>query len=209
MVEKERTCRMKKDITIDNIGSIPELTSELDLERAKALHSKLRWMSKDNPNLTEKRKYLGQLIQDYENKFWENDDEISDQQILESDLAEMMVEKENIFFNRRKDKIRDALKKLDLKQQDLADILEHRKNYMSELINGVRPFALTDLQIISKFLKIDLDALIPPFSDLAKAEKTVKQIQKTFDEKPSKKNDTQYSKEYFLIGDKELNGTVD
>lgn len=37
---------------------------------------------------------------------------------------------------------------------------------MSELINGVKPFQLTDLLVISKLLKIDMKTLIPPFYPL-------------------------------------------
>ena len=50
-----------------------------------------------------------------------------------------------------------------LKQQELGKILGHRKNYMSELINGVRPFSRDDFVIIHRLLAIELKDLIPTF----------------------------------------------
>lgn len=192
---------MKNRLTIENTLTISALESELELERAIRLHSKLNWMLKDDPSLEEKRQHLGKLIQDFEEKYWGDEETISPEQIIESDLAEMMVEKESLFFSRRKEHIRDALKKFNMNQQDLGEILRQKKNYMSELINGVRPFSLPDLQIIHQFLKIDLKLLIPPFADLERAERTVERIQKTMSEKTPKQIKNKFSKEMFLFGE--------
>ena len=88
---------------------------------------------------------------------------ITDKQIKESDLAETLVQAENNFYQRRKKLIKNKLKEAGLNQNDLAKILGHRKGYMSELINGFRPFSKEDLIVINRLFKIKLDDLIPTF----------------------------------------------
>jgi len=148
---------------IDNILQLTELNSELDCERATSLYGKLRWMEKDDTSLKPIRKYLRTLINDYEQKAWLETDKISNHQIEESDKAEELVFAENSFIQHRKKKIVEKLKKYGLTQQDLAKILGHRKNYISELVNGIRPFSRDDLVVIHRLLKIELKYLIPPF----------------------------------------------
>ena len=55
------------------------------------------------------------------------------------------------------------MKNAGLKQNDLALILGHRKSYMSELINGMRPFSKDDIIIINRLFKIKLEELMPTF----------------------------------------------
>lgn len=146
---------------IDNVLKISALSNELDLERATALQGKLRWMIKDDPSLKPLRKHLRDLIRDYENAVWSHEDLITDSQIAESDKASDLVAYEQNFIQKRKEAIKKALLLRSLTQKDLARILGHRKSYMSELINGVRPFSLIDLTIIHRLLKIKLSDLIP------------------------------------------------
>lgn len=167
---------------IDNILQLTELNNELDCERATSLYGKLRWMEKDDDSLKPIRKYLRTLINDYEQKTWLETDKISNHQIEESDKAEELVFAENSFIQHRKKKIVEKLKKYGLTQQDLAKILGHRKNYMSELVNGIRPFSRDDLVVIHRLLKIEFKYLIPPFikTEMTKhINQTLKELKKT------------------------------
>jgi antitoxin component HigA of HigAB toxin-antitoxin module len=148
---------------IDNILQIVELTDELEFEKANSLQLKLRWMMKDDKTLIPIREHLRFLIKDYENKNWSEIDSVTDDQINQSSKAELLVELENKFICERKDLIKTKLKAYGLNQSDLAKILGHRNNYMSELINGIRPFSKDDILIVHRLLKIKLDSLISPF----------------------------------------------
>ena len=152
-----------KNINISTLENIQCLESELEYEKALAVFKKLRWMLKDDPTLKPKRQHLKELILHYEKDNWNSDDNISDQQLAESDVAVKVIEKEEEFIYQRKEIIKKRLKKLGLNQQELGKILGHRKNYTSELINGVRPFSKTDLVIIHRLLNIKLDKLMPTF----------------------------------------------
>lgn len=145
---------------IDNVLKISKLTSELDFERASALEAKLRWMIKEDLSLKPLRKHLRELIKAYENTFWPDEKLVTDSQIVESDKASELVSYENQFIQKRKSLIRQALEEHGLNQQDLAKILGHPKSYMSELINGIRPFSMSDLVILNRLLKIKFDYLI-------------------------------------------------
>jgi transcriptional regulator with XRE-family HTH domain len=57
------------------------------------------------------------------------------------------------------------LKKHDLNQNDLAEILAHSKSYTSELINSIRSFSMNDLIIIHRLFNIELEDLI--FTDIS------------------------------------------
>lgn len=103
------------------------------------------------------------LIEEYERNNWADEDKITDSQVKESDLAEALVQAENEFYHRRKELIKIKLKEAGLNQTDLAKILGHRKGYMSELINGLRPFSKEDLVVINRLFKIKLEDLIPTF----------------------------------------------
>jgi plasmid maintenance system antidote protein VapI len=162
---------------IENILQITELSNELEFEKASALQLKLRWMSKEDEFLKPIRNHLRHLIKTYESIHWPNADAITDEKIKDNTKAEMLVSTESKFISERKDLIKAKLKSYGLLQTDLAKILGHRNNYMSELINGVRPFSKDDVIIIHRLLKIKLDALISPFvkEDIARHVRTTLQ----------------------------------
>lgn len=150
-------------LEIDNILKLNELNSELEFEKATAIYGKLRWMMKEDSSLKPIRQHLKSLIMQYEKMHWNDESKISDEQITESDIAEKIVSSENEFIQNRKNLIREKLKKIGVSQQDLAKILGHRPNYMSELINGVRPFSRDDIVVLHRLFGIEFKDLIPPF----------------------------------------------
>ena len=150
-------------LEIDNILKIDELNNELEFERASSIHGRLRWMVKEDSSLEPVRLHLKSLIKKYELKNWDKEDEITDEKIRESDLAEKIVNAENIFVSKRKELIKEKLKENDLTQKDLGKILGHRPNYMSELMNGVRPFSRDDIVVLHRLFDIEFKDLIPPF----------------------------------------------
>lgn len=150
-------------LEIDNILKIDELNSELEFEQATSIQGKLRWMVKEDSSLESVRQHLLALIEKYETKNWADEAEITDEKIRESDLAEKLVNAENIFIQKRKELIKEKLKENGINQKDLGKILGHRPNYMSELVNGVRPFSRDDIVIIHRLFGIDFNDLIPPF----------------------------------------------
>ncbi len=155
---------MKTQFDIEKVLDNGKIQNELDFERALIMDRKLRVLSQENPKLKVVRKNLRDLIEDYETRNWSADSRINEKKLRESDLAEIMAEKERLFIYNRKELIKSKLKKLNLSQQDLGAILGHKsKSYMSELINGVSPFSLRDLVIINRLLKIDLTDLVPTF----------------------------------------------
>jgi transcriptional regulator with XRE-family HTH domain len=149
--------------SIQNIQKINSLTSELELEKASSLFMQLRVLEKEDKSYKLIRNHLRDLIKDYEKKNWVNEDKITDSQIKESDLAEALIQAETEFYYKRKELIKSKLKEAGLNQTDLAKILGHRKGYMSELINGLRPFSKEDLVVINRLFKIKLEDLIPTF----------------------------------------------
>ena len=154
---------MKNLINIRDIKQIDELKSEYDLEKASLLARKLRWMSQEDSSLKPIRDKLLQLMEDYENKHWDNLELISDEQVEESDKAEELIQKEIEFFNKRKETIRARLKEYDMNQQELGKLLGHSKSYISELVNGVSNFSMKDIIVIHRIFKISFDDLIPTF----------------------------------------------
>lgn len=149
--------------SIQNIQRLNSLESELDFEKASSLFLKLRVFEKEDESYKPIRKHLRNLIKDYEEKNWTDEDAITDDQIKDSDSAEVLVQAENDFYQKRKELIKRELKEVSLTQNDLAKILAHPKGYMSELINGLRPFSKEDLIVINRLFKIKLEDLIPPF----------------------------------------------
>ncbi|MDA3816341.1 MAG: helix-turn-helix transcriptional regulator [Prolixibacteraceae bacterium] len=149
--------------SIQNIQRLASLTSELDYEQASSLFLKLRVLEKQDESYKPIRNHLRSLIKDYEQNNWADENSITDNQIKESDLAEALVQAENDFYQKRKELIKSKLIEAGLTQNDLAKILGHRKGYMSELINGLRPFSKEDLIIINRLFKIKLEDLIPTF----------------------------------------------
>jgi transcriptional regulator with XRE-family HTH domain len=155
---------MKTQFDVDSFLEKGKIENELDFERALIADRKLRVMAKENPKLKAVRKKLRDLIEAYESKTWSPDAEISEDKLKESDWAEQTAEKERLFIHNRKKLIKSRLKELDLSQQDFGVILGHTsKSYMSELMNGVSPFSLKDLVVISQLLKIELTDLVPTF----------------------------------------------
>lgn len=155
---------MKTQFDVDRILKKGNIQNELDFERALIADRKLRVLAKENPKLKTVRKKLRDLIEAYEKKTWTADAEITETKLKESDWAEQTAEKERVFIQNRKKLIKSKLKKLNLSQQDFGVILGHTsKSYMSELMNGVSPFSLKDLVVISQLLKIDLTDLVPTF----------------------------------------------
>ncbi len=149
--------------SIQNIQKINSLTSELEYEKASSLYLKLRVLLKEDKSYEPIRTHLRGLIKDYEQNKWADEDKITDNQIKDSDLAEVLVQAENEFYQKRKELIKTKLKEAGLSQNDLAKILGHRKGYMSELINGLRPFSKEDLVVINRLFKIKFEDLIPAF----------------------------------------------
>ncbi len=149
--------------SIQNIQKINSLKSELEFEKASSLYLQLRVLEKEDESYKPIRDHLHDLITDYEKNNWTDEDSITDNQVKESDLAEALVQAENEFYYKRKELIKSKLKEAGLNQNDLAKILEHKKGYMSELINGLRPFSKEDLVVINRLFKIKLEDLIPTF----------------------------------------------
>jgi len=161
---REKLNKEKMDrLDIDNILKIDELNSELEHERASSIYGRLRWMTKEDKSLEPVRQHLKNLIMQFEQKHWSNEEKITDEQIRESDIAEKIIYSENLFIQKRKELIRKKLKESGLSQKDLAKILGHRPNYMSELINGIRPFSKNDVVVIHRLFELDFKDLIPPF----------------------------------------------
>jgi transcriptional regulator with XRE-family HTH domain len=150
-------------LEIDNILRIDELNSELEFEQATSIQGKLRWMVKEDASLEPVRQHLIALIEKYESEHWNNETDITEEQIKESDIAERLVNAENIFIQKRKELLKRKLKESEISQKDLAKILGHRPNYMSELMNGVRPFSRDDIVVIHRLFDIEFKDLIPPF----------------------------------------------
>jgi antitoxin component HigA of HigAB toxin-antitoxin module len=171
---------MKTQFDISELIKTGEIQNDLDFERALIADRKLRVLSKENPKFKSVRKKLRDLIEQYENENWNAESKISDKKLRESDVAELIAEKERLFIQRRKELIRKKLKNLNLTQQDFGKVLGHQsKSYMSELINGVSPFSLKDLIVINRILKINLTDLVPTFlpqSDRVKIRTTIKKL---------------------------------
>lgn len=148
---------------LNNIIKLDSLLNEMEHERASTLFLKLRKLEKEDSSYQEIRKHLKSLILKYEQENWSDEEKISDDQIRESDLAEELIQAENEFYHKRKELIKSKLKATGINQNDLAKILGHRKGYMSELINGLRPFSKEDIVVINRLFKIKLEDLIPTF----------------------------------------------
>ncbi len=152
---------MKDIINIKEVENIDFLENEYDLQKASLLERKLRLMTDENPYLKGLRKKLRRLIKEYEAKEWADFENIPDSKVEESDKAEIIVNYEQQFIQKRKENIRKKLKEFDMTQQDLGTLLGHPKSYMSELINGVSQFTMKDLVIIHRVFGINLKILIP------------------------------------------------
>ena len=171
---------MNTQFDISEILEAGKIENELDFERALIADRKLRILSKENPQFKTIRNKLRDLIEQYEDQHWSAESKISDKKLRESDVAELIAEKERLFLQRRRDLIRSKLKRLNLTQQDFGKILGHKnKSYISELMNGVSPFSLKDLIVINRLLKVDLADLVPtflPHSDRMKIRSTIEKL---------------------------------
>jgi len=150
-------------LEIDNILKLDKLNNELEYEKAISIYGRLRWMAKEDSSLFSVKEHLKTLIKQYEESHWEDETKISTEQIRESDIAERIVSSESEFIQKRKELIREKLKENGITQQDLAKVLGHRPNYMSELMNGVRPFSRDDIIVLHRLFDLDLKDLVPPF----------------------------------------------
>ena len=154
---------MHEELNIKTLLKSDMLSDELAYERALIQDRKLRLLSKKNPELKGMRKKLRDLIEKYETVHWSSSS-LSDTKLAENEVAHVLAERERQFIHSRKTLIRNKLKTLGMRQQDLGLILGHSsKSYISELMNGIYPFTLRDLVVIHQLLKIDLEDLIPTF----------------------------------------------
>ncbi|MGC4235861.1 MAG: transcriptional regulator [Niabella sp.] len=170
---------MEKQFDIEELINAGSITNELDYERAMIADRKLRLLAKENMHFKKMRGRLRNLIVAYEKKEWNIQSVPTAAKLAESSKAEQQAESERMFIENRKNKIKKELKALDITQQQLAAILGHKsKTHMSELINGVKPFRLTDLLVINLLLKIDMKELIPPFLSTKERIKVIAQLQK-------------------------------
>lgn len=152
---------MDLQVSLKKILKKGSLDTELEFQRATIIDRQLRLLVKKNPSLTEERKRLRSILKAYEDKYW-IEEEINDEKVLESEFAEHIAELENSFNLNRKQVIRSVLKEKGLTQKELGRLLGHTsETHMSELMNGVNPFTLSDLIVIHKLLNIGLDQLIP------------------------------------------------
>src|SRR6056297_1695701 len=104
--------------SIQNIQKINSLISELEYEKASSLYLQLRVLVKDDKSYEPIRTHLRGLIKDYEEKKWTDDNSVTDDQIKESDLAEVLIQAENEFHYKRKELIKTKLKEAGLNQND-------------------------------------------------------------------------------------------
>lgn len=71
------------------------LENEFDLEMALLFDKKLRLLSKTNSKYISERRRLRVLIVEYELEHWTNTENITEEQIIESDKAEFIVKNIN------------------------------------------------------------------------------------------------------------------
>ena len=155
---------MKTHFDIGEIVESGVISNELDYERSLIADRKLRLLAKENHHFKNLRFRLRDLIEQYEKSEWNNIEQIDERKLLESNISEHAAALERVFLENRKKSIRKKLKELALTQENLASILGHKsKTRMSELMNGIKPFTLKDLIIISRLLKIEITLLIPLF----------------------------------------------
>ncbi|MBN4072554.1 transcriptional regulator [Crocinitomix catalasitica] len=173
---------MKTQFDIERVLETGKIQNELDYERALVADRKLRLLAKKNSKLKILRKKLRDIIVAYEEKNWSKNTSINAEKLRESDLAELIAEKERLFIQKRKELIKKQLIKFSLNQQELGLLLNHSsKSYMSELMNGISPFSLKDLIVINRLLKIDLTDLIPttlPQKERAKIKLSILKLNK-------------------------------
>lgn len=152
---------MKAQIDIKQVLKKGCISDEVEFERILVFYRKLRLLEKVQPELTEMKSQLRTLIKNYEKLHWNNQDEITDEKIKESEYAEYIAEQERFFLMTRKEMIKKKLVEYGINQQELGILLGHNKSYISELMNGIHPFSNKDLIIIHRLFGIKLEYLIP------------------------------------------------
>lgn len=171
---------MSSNFNINTIIKNGAITNQLDYERALDADRKLRLLAKSDSSMKTLRSRLRDIIEVFEKKHWVDENAVTDEQMMESDVAESISEQEQLFFRRRKEIIIKKLKKLGITQQEFGIILGHKsKSYTSELMNGICPFTITDLVLINQLLKINFSDLIPTFIEAEEKRKissSIKQI---------------------------------
>jgi hypothetical protein len=91
-MKEQIKCYCGHTITCDCSREVErEILNELDFERAMIADRKLRVLAKENPKFKSVRKKLRDLIEQYENKNWSADSNISDKKLRESDVAEFIA----------------------------------------------------------------------------------------------------------------------
>ena len=85
---------MTTQFDISQLIASGKIQNELDFERALIADRKLRVLAKQNPKFQTTRKKLRDLIEQYENQNWSANSIISDKKLRESDVAELVAEKE-------------------------------------------------------------------------------------------------------------------
>lgn len=79
-------------LSINNIEKLESLSSELEFEKASSLYLKLRVLVKEDDSYIPVRKHVRKLIKKYELEHWAEEENVTDEQIKESDLAEELVQ---------------------------------------------------------------------------------------------------------------------
>lgn len=69
---------------------ITEVKTELDFQRGKIISRKLRKVA----GASQERKKLNEMLYEYEQRVWADVYSITDEQIIESDIAEAQAERE-------------------------------------------------------------------------------------------------------------------
>ena len=176
---------MDTQIDLNTLLQKGYITDELELERAFILENKLRLLAKNQPEYTESRKKVRQIIKEYEQNNWSKDAIIDEKKLKESDLAEIIAQEERIFLLARKNLIKKKITEFGYNQQDLGILLGHTKSYISELMNGISAFQMKDLIIIHKLFHIPLKKLIPVILPQAERNRITISLHEI---KPNKKN---------------------
>lgn len=87
---------------IENALKLTKIGSELELEQATSLFSRLRLSVKNDPSLKAVRNHLADLIGAYEAEHWSDEEAVTDEQVKSSDVAERIVQFQNQFIQQRK-----------------------------------------------------------------------------------------------------------
>lgn len=178
---------MAMHMDIEKLVESGSIMNELDYERAMVADRKLRLLAKTNTHFKHLRNKLRDLIVEYEKRVWSNEDAVDAELLAQSDRAQLIIEKERMFLEKRKKIIQARLKDFSLTQAELGLLLGHKsKTHMSELINGIKPFTLQDLVIISKIFKLDIDSLVPKYLSIEKIDRISAVIEEINNPKLSK-----------------------